>query len=191
MPDFSDREIVERALAGDTQAFRILVERNQPFVCSLAYRFVRDASDAEDIAQEAFIRLWKNLNRYRPEIKITTWLYKIVTNLCLDFLRSAANRRAKQRVGLDDQRVMVSEWTSDKSLLNDELHSALEKLREELTPKQKAVFVLRDMEELSTEEVTEILGMSSGNVKSNLYYARKKMSEMLTTFYQMRKSSNE
>ncbi|MEX1238338.1 MAG: RNA polymerase sigma factor [Cyclobacteriaceae bacterium] len=188
MSAFSDLEIVEKALEGDTHAFRVLVERNQSFVCSLAYRFVGNASDAEDIAQEAFIRLWKNLNRYRPEIKLTTWLYKIVTNLCLDFLRSANNRRARQRVELNDHGGMVSEWTSDQSLLTDELRSALEMLSAELTPKQKAVFVLRDMEDLTADEVGEILAMSPGNVKSNLYYARKKMGEMITMYYQMKKS---
>ena len=188
MPAFSDLEIVEKALEGDTHAFRLLVERNQSFVCSLAYRFVGNTSDAEDIAQEAFIRLWKNLNRYRPGIKLTTWLYKIVTNLSLDFLRSANNRRARERVELNDHGRMVSEWTSDQSLLTDELRNALEMLSAELTPKQKAVFVLRDMEDLSTDEVGEILAMSPGNVKSNLYYARKKMGEMITMYYQMKKS---
>jgi len=191
MPDFSDRDFVEKAIAGDTKAFRVLVERNQSFVFSLAYRFVGDVNDAEDIAQETFLRLWKNLHRYKPGIKLTTWLYKIVTNLCLDLLKSGYRQKANRTQDLDEHRQMQSGWSADQSIMNDEFHKALEMLTTELTPKQKAVFVLRDMEELSTEEVCQILSMSSGNMKSNLYYARKRMGEMITLFYQTKKSRKE
>lgn len=191
MPEFSDRDFVEKAIAGDTRAFRALVERNQSFVYSLAYRFVGNVDDAEDIAQETFIRLWKNLHRYKPGIKLTTWLYKIVTNLCLDLLKSGYRKKGKRMEDVDGHRQLETGWSADQSVINDEFHKALELLTGELTPKQKAVFVLRDMEELRTEEVCQILSMSPGNMKSNLYYARKKMGEMITLFYQTKKSRNE
>ncbi|MEX2231619.1 MAG: RNA polymerase sigma factor [Cyclobacteriaceae bacterium] len=186
MPDHSDQEIVEKALGGDMRAFRLLVERHQSLVYKLAYRFVGARGDAEDITQETFIRLWKNLNRYRPEIKLTTWLYKIVANLCLDFLKSKYNRQTKRSVELDDHRGMSSEWSADQSLLDKELRSAVEKLTRDFSPKQKAVFVLRDLEDLTMQEIAEILSMSAGKVKSNLYYARKKMGELIALYYQMK-----
>lgn len=187
MPLASDQEIVEKALAGDMQAFRQLVERHQRFVYALAYRMVGTVGDAEDITQETFIRLWKNLSRYRHEIKLTTWLYKITTNLCLDFLKSAYNKHTKRTLDLDDHRGMFSAWPADQPLLSEELAVALEKISAELSPKQKAVFVLRDMEDLPMPEIGQILSLSSGKVKSNLYYARKKVGELIAKHYETTK----
>ncbi len=187
MPDPSDREIVEKAAAGDRQAFRQLVERHQQFVYALAYRFVGRVTDAEDITQETFIRLWKNLLRYRRENKLTTWLFKITTNLCLDFLKSAYNKHSTHTVDVAGQTGMVSDSRADRPMLEEELRMAMEKITTDLSPKQKAVFILRDMEDRDMDEIAEILGMSPGQVKSNLYYARKKMSDEIALHYQTKK----
>ena len=189
MPDYSDHHIVEKVLAGDSHAFRHLVERHQGFVYRLAYRFTGTVDDAEDITQEAFIRLWKNLSRYRAEVKLTTWLYKIVTNLCLDFLKSRHKRATKHMVDVNDQWQIASTFTTDQSMINQELRVAVEKLTADLSPKQKAVFILRDMEEVEMSEIALILSMDPGQVKSNLYYARKKVSEMITDYYRIKKES--
>jgi len=183
----SDQEIVECARNGEMQAFRELVERHQAFVYRVAFRFIGTTGEAEDITQESFIRLWKNLNRYKPEIKLTTWLYKIVANLCLDFLKSQHNRTAKHTSHTEHIRNIASETTADQPLINEELRVALDKLTAQLSPKQKAVFVLRDIEEVTTEEITDILAMDAGQVKSNLYYARKRVSEMLNRYYEIKK----
>ena len=187
MPLHSDAELVENALTGDRQAFRHLVERHQGFVYALAYRLVGTVGDAEDLTQESFIRLWKNLSRYRHEIKLTTWLYKIVTNLCLDFLKSAHNKNTKRTLDLDDYRGMSSYWTADQPVLNEELIFVLEKITAALSPKQKAVFVLRDLEDLTMPEIEKILSLAPGKVKSNLYYARKRVGELIAIHYQTKK----
>ena len=189
MPDHEDQQLVERALAGDTLAFRDLVGRHQGFVYRLAYRFVGTVGDAEDITQEAFIRLWKNLHRYRAEIKLTTWLYKIVTNLCLDFLKSRHGRTTRHHIDLADYKGWSAASAADQSMLNEELRVAVENLTAALSPKQKAVFVLRDLEEVGMEEIAKILSMAPGQVKSNLYYARRKVSEMITAYYQIKKET--
>lgn len=187
MPEFPDQKLVEKALLGEVAAFRQLVEKYQRFAYRVAYRFVGTVGDAEDITQETFIRLWKNLSRYKPEIRMTTWLYKIVTNLCLDFLKSRYHRETRRTQGLVDHRAMRSEPSADQAMVDEELRAAMEQLSEELSPKQKAVFILRDLEEVSMPDIAAILSMSPGQVKSNLYYARKQMCELISRHYQTRK----
>lgn len=185
MPKPLAPEIVQEAVRGSSRAFREIVETHQGFVYAVAFRFVRNAQDAEDIAQDVFIRLWKNLNTYRPEIKLTTWLHKIVTNCCLDFLKSRHGRQRKNSTDLDKEQGMhASSTTPEREYQQQELSKIIYQAAEELTPKQRAVFILRDLEGLSPEEVSNALTMSIGNVKSNLFHARKKITEKLKLQYQ-------
>jgi RNA polymerase sigma-70 factor, ECF subfamily len=183
MHDLALPQIIEKAVAGDMHAFRILVERHQRFVYSLSYRFLGSKGDAEDITQETFIRLWKHLKRYKPEIKLTTWLYKITTNLCLDVLKSRRWKQIYQTQSIEHHHEFAGPDLPDVQMLNEELKIILLKMAEVLTPKQKAVFLLRDVEGLEVSEVCDILSMSAGNVKSNLYYSRTKMGELIKQYY--------
>ena len=185
MPTSADREVIERAMARDTLAFRELVEKHQAFAFSVSFRFVGNTSEAEDITQEAFIRLWKHLPEYRFEIKLTTWLYKIVSNLCLDYLKSRHGRQRRQWSSVDDHEKVPAPFSTDASLLEEEFKANVLRMTERLTPKQKAVFVLRDLEELTMKEVGEVLSMSANNVKSNLYHARLKMGELIRKYNRM------
>jgi RNA polymerase sigma-70 factor, ECF subfamily len=182
MTTFSDQQIITRAMDGDSSAFRMLVQQHQRFVYSVAFRLLSDKNDAEDITQEAFIRLWKNLRAYRTEVKLTTWLYKIVTNLCLDFLKASATRMSRGAIDSEKHQAPGGDH-SDSDVIYSELKDILNAAVERLTPKQKAVFVLRDMEGLNVEEVEAILDMSAGNIKSNLYYARLRVAEFVQHYY--------
>jgi RNA polymerase sigma-70 factor (ECF subfamily) len=184
MPEPITPELIQKAVRGSQQAFRAIVEANQGFVYAVAFRFVNDEQDAEDLTQEIFVRLWKNLHTYKQEVKLTTWLYKIVTNQCLDFLKSRHGRQRKNKVDIDRSHFVQDHSTPEKEFQQQELSRILHAAAEELTPKQKAVFILRDLEGLSQEEVSEALSMSTGNVKSNLFYARQKMTEKLKAWYQ-------
>jgi RNA polymerase sigma-70 factor (ECF subfamily) len=172
--------LIQRSAQGNTEAFRTLVETNQAFAISLASRFMRDVSDAEDIVQEAFIRVWKNLNRYDFNFRFKTWLGKIVTNLCLDAGKSAKHR---QTLSLDNAIPHPANENATNELEHDELRKIILHLAEQLTPKQQAVFVLRDLEQLEPDEVCQALDMSNGNMKSNLYYARLHIKTGLEKFY--------
>lgn len=189
MPKPLTSEIIRQAVRGDQYAFRKLVEAHQAFAYAVAFRFVGHAGDAEDIVQEAFVRLWKNLHQYRPAVKLTTWLYRIIANLCLDLLKSRPEKQRRSAVSLDHSLVMATPGTPEDHLQQQELMDAIRAAADELTPVQRAVFVLRDLEELSVDEVSDILSMPAGNVKSNLYYARRKVGEHLKTLYRTDKWS--
>jgi len=179
-----ESDIILLAQEGDTRAFRVLVERYQGFAYALAFRFTVETGSAEDIVQEAFIRVWKNLSRYRTEIKFSTWLYTIVTNLCLDYLRSRYGRNRRQLQDVEQVLHARSGYAADTDLHQQELVNAILLLADALSARQRAVFILRDLEGLPVEEVCEILSMSAGNVKSNLHHARSFMREKLTQYYQ-------
>lgn len=184
MPEPITPELIQEAVRGSQPAFRAIVEANQGFVYAVAFRFVNDQQEAEDITQEVFVRLWKNLHTYRQDVKLTTWLYKIVTNRCLDFLKSRHGRQRKNKVDIDRSHFVQDSSTPEKDFQQLELSAIIHAAADELTPKQKAVFILRDLEGLSQEEVSETLSMSTGNVKSNLFYARQKMAKKLKVYYQ-------
>ena len=184
MPEPITPELIQEAARGSQQAFRAIVEANQRFVYAVAFRFVHDQHEAEDITQDVFVRLWKNLHAYNAEVKLTTWLYKIVTNRCLDFLKSRHGRYRNNKVDLSLQLNVNSTSTPEINLHRQELTALVYAAADELTPKQKAVFILRDLEGLTSDEVCETLSMTAGNVKSNLFHARQKIAEKLKNKYQ-------
>jgi RNA polymerase sigma-70 factor (ECF subfamily) len=179
----SETELIEKAQNGDRNAFRRLVEDWQGFVYSIAYRFVGNSDDSEDLVQETFIKLWKNLKNYKPQSPMKPWLGRIVTNLCLDFLKSAKTRQARHNTQLTDVLLHSTSGTPEQEFDKAELQNVIRRLALELTPRQQSVFVLRDLEEMEVDEVTEILQITKDVVKSNLYYARIKIKEGLQAYY--------
>jgi RNA polymerase sigma-70 factor (ECF subfamily) len=183
-PDW-ESDLIRRSAAGDTRAFRELVEHHQSFAFAVAYRFTGHPDDARDVAQEAFIKLWNNLKRYRKEIKLSTWLYTIIMNQAFDHLKSAHHRAARQT-----EDVQVSAAQSDPAEQDRvELLDVIARLASTLTPKQQSVFVLRDLEGLDSQEVETITGMDASQIKSNLYYARLTLREKLEKYYQEAKTT--
>jgi len=177
-------EMITRAIQGDTDAFRDIVNHHQAFAYAVSYRFLGNAEDAEDVVQEGFIRLWKNLHNYKPEVKLTTWLYRILVNLCLDVLKSSQRKQQRNSREVKEEGALAHYSATDDDVRAQELHELIQEAASELSPNQKAVFILRDLEDLTVEEVCSILSMSAGDVKSNLYYARQQMSEKLKKYYQ-------
>ncbi len=184
MPGQINQEVILKAMAGDTEAFRVVVETYQGFAFSVSFRLLGDEDDAEDIVQEAFVRLWKNMHRYRPDIKLTTWLYRITVNLCLDFLKSSRGKQKRNQVDVTRGYRVADPSSPDGEYDRRELMSIIQEAASGLAPMQRAVFMLRDVEALPVEEVCSVLSLSPGTVKSNLYHARLKMSEKLKKYYQ-------
>ena len=164
------RNLVELSKQGDTAAFRKLVETCQPFVFRLAFRLLCSDDEAKDIVQETFIRVWLNLNKYKNNARFSTWLYKIACNLCYDRLRAM---KRSYTTNIDLSELDLADGNDiEKSVINSDLAEWITTLTNELTPKQRLVFMLRDIEEMELDEVKEITGMSGAKIKSNLYLAR-------------------
>ncbi|MDR2037736.1 MAG: sigma-70 family RNA polymerase sigma factor [Bacteroidales bacterium] len=172
--------LITRCKQGDTKAFETLVIEYQPLVFRLAFRLLCDENEAKDMVQETFIRIWKHLNKYDPAYRFSTWLYKITGNLCYDRLRSIKRQiRANSLPDLPND--PPSTENIESSLINKELKDWILYFTDELTPKQKLVFTLWDIEGLVPEEIKEITGMSAAKIKSNLYLARKYIKNKIDT----------
>lgn len=183
MKEQPDIATIQKAAKGDTDAFRMLLGKYQGFVYSLASRFISDKAEIDDITQEVFIRLWKNLATYKPEVKFTTWLYRIVVNKCLDYLKSREFKTGMDTCSVEGA-VIAAPESPDRILIDTEFYELVIKYSDVLPDKQRTVFILRDIEGLSLDEIAEILRMNAGSVKSNLYYARLRLADLLKVHYE-------
>jgi RNA polymerase sigma factor, sigma-70 family len=166
------QNLITDSKSGNTRSFGVLVSEFQSLIFSLAFRLLCNEEDARDIVQDTFVKAWKNLSKYNKQYAFTTWLYKIATNLCYDKLRVI---KQSQEIPLD----IPSEENIEVNFINEDLKNLIMTLVDQLTPKQKLVFILRDIEELSVEEVQEITGLSAEKIKSNLYLARQQLKNKL------------
>lgn len=173
------QQCIEQSLKNDEKAFKMIVESYQNMIYSLAFRLVCNEEEAKDIVQETFIRVWMHLHKYHSEMKFSTWLYAIATNICLDKLKSKNFRHTFAVVDYSVIDELISEEKTDESLLNSELAEVIKTLTNALSPKQKMVFALRFFEDLEVEEIEKITGMSAAKIKSNLFLARKYIREKL------------
>ena len=154
---------------GNTDAFRYIVCEYQQLIYTLAFRLLCNEADAEDITQETFIKIWRNIDKYNQQYKFSTWVYKIAANNCYDKLRKEQNIK---NVDLTDYDI-ISETNQEDLLHNKELKKLILKATDGLSPKQKLVFTLSEIEDLETKEICIITGMTPEKIKSNLYLARK------------------
>jgi RNA polymerase sigma-70 factor (ECF subfamily) len=166
-------ELIEQSQSGESEAFRLLVEEYQGYAFGLAFRIVCDEDVAKDIVQESFIRVWRHLREYDPAIKFTTWLYRIVVNLCFDQLKM--DKRRKRVIANErelDARSALDNADAERNVINKDLAEKIKSVAARLPLKQRLVFVLRDLNDLSVKETAEVLAMSRDSVKANLSYAR-------------------
>ncbi len=178
-----DIEIIEKAQKQDKQAFGKLILYYQKYIYSLVFRMLCNEADARDVVQETFIKIWKHLGDYKIDTKFSTWIYKITINTCLDKLRQRKRNRFIIN-GIEAEKEFRKIFTNEgeRRLSNSGIIEIIKQLTEKLSPKQKAVFVLRDLDDMEMNEISEITGLSMDNVKSNLCFARQKMREFLKQY---------
>jgi len=173
----ADFELIDRFLQGDGAAFDELVRRRQRDVYNLAYRMTRNAEDARDLSQEAFLQVYRNLNRFDRRSSLSTWLYRIVVNLCLNHL----NRGSRSWRPVSDQQPDVADPSKGSldRLQEQERQDALARAIETLPPQQRASLTLRVHQELSHREIAEILGVSEATAKVHYFHAVKALRSKL------------
>jgi RNA polymerase sigma-70 factor, ECF subfamily len=190
-----DRALVERVRQRDVAAFEELVTRFRSKVYGLALRMMQDASEAEEIVQETFLSAWQNLPSFRGESAFGSWLYRICANFCLMRLRRKKVETVEAEAQLPEPRFDAEgsllstpsyDWTrgTEEKALDNELRIAIERATAGLPDEHRTVFLLKDIDGLSYEEIAETLGTTVPAVKSRLHRARLALREAIEAFYQ-------
>jgi RNA polymerase sigma-70 factor (ECF subfamily) len=184
--DAEDVRLMRLVSQGDTSAFETLIERHQSLVAGTVARMLGSNSDVEDIAQQVFIRVWKSARRYVPRAKFTTWLLKITRNLVFNELRRS-KRHAHVPLQTDpgaEEFPLKDEKNPppDASLLETELQQAIDDAITQLPESQRMALILRRYEQLSYEEISEVLDLSVPAVKSVLFRARTELRARLSRY---------
>lgn len=178
-----DFALMKRIGEGDHEAFRQLVERHQNSVIGTVAKMLGNFSEAEDIAQQVFLRIWRNAKRYRPEAKFTTYLFTITRNLVFNETRRKSRKKevsSDEREENSNQMVEASpDRQPDAELLQAELQRAVDDAIAALPETQRMAVVLRRYEQLSYEEIASVLGLSVSAIKSQLFRARTALRESL------------
>ncbi len=176
-----DTQLVARSLKQDHEAFGQLIDRHASAIVNLAYRMIGNLAEAEDLAQEAFLAAFKALPTFRADAKFSTWLYRIASNKCKDWLRVKRPGQGQYDVDADEQLDLhVSEDRTPEDLLSQqqvakELNEAIQRL----PPLYREAFVLKHIEGLSYEEMEDILGVGGDTLKMRVYKGRVQLSREL------------
>jgi RNA polymerase sigma-70 factor (ECF subfamily) len=173
----SDADLVAASIAGKREAFDLIVERHRRHVYQVCYRFVGNHEDASDLSQEAFVRAWRGLKNFKGQSALSTWLYRIAVNVCLNKVseKSPITEPIDAGEAFEDIRIEGAQ----ASLLREERAAAVRKAIAGLPKKQQATLILRTYHELSHQEIADILGSSVGAVKANFFHALANLKKIL------------
>jgi RNA polymerase sigma-70 factor, ECF subfamily len=179
--DRDETEIIRRAKAGDPQAFSVLVERYQRRVVGVAQAVVHNPDDAVELAQETFVRAYENLAKFESRSSFSTWLYRIAANLSIDFRRREGRHTVLRGEEAENEldRLPSPRGNSFQETARGELNRRINDALNELTPEHRAVILLREVEGLSYDEISDVLDCPRGTVMSRLHYARNRLKTIL------------
>lgn len=187
-----DNDLVKRCQAGDTRAFDVLVNRYRGRVYAMTYHMIQNEAEAWDLAQEAFIKAWRALPRFKLDSSFYTWLYRIAHNVAYDYLRKKKiqgdgefdDSRTEHKAAAGAETVPHGDAAPDTVLKNAELGQRIRAAIAQLSPDHRQVILLREVEGLQYEEIAALIPCSLGTVMSRLFYARKKLQELLKDTYE-------
>lgn len=175
-----EQELISEAINGNIEAYEHLIVKYEQKIYSLCVHMLNDTDEAYDASQEVCIKIWQQIKYFRGTSKLSTWIYRVTMNQCLDILRK--NKRKKEKVLESAEVVEEVDYWNDVSLkvMNEEAYTILIQAINELKEDYKVVVVLRDLEEYSYEQIAEVLRLSLGTVKSRLSRARAKLRKILS-----------
>jgi RNA polymerase sigma-70 factor (ECF subfamily) len=176
--ELDDRQLVEQIRQGDDGAFEMLVRRKTSKVYGLCYRVIGNGEDAKDISQLVFLKLWENLEKYDATYAFDTWLYRMVTNVAIDFMRSKQSRDNAVNSNLRLVKTSIDPEQT-VTVARKEVESVFNAVSNVLSPKQKTIFVMSEMEDLRSSEIAKVLGCRESTVRNHLFNARKLMQAQL------------
>jgi len=191
--DVSELDLVKRCQAGETEAFDELVSRYRTRIFAMIYNMVHNEQDAWDLAQDSFVKAWKSIKRFRGRSSFYTWLYRIVMNVTIDWLRKKQVKGAG--VEFDDAIQLTDINPASKTLPKadplpyermerTEVRARIDNAIVQLSPEHRAVILMKETEGMQYHEIAESLGCSIGTVMSRLFYARKKLQSLLKDVYE-------
>ncbi len=187
-----DLALVRRCQAGEDKAFDELVTKYRSRVFAMIYHLVHNEQDAWDLAQDGFLKAWKSIDRFRFQSSFYTWLYRIMTNVAIDWLRKKqinSGQEFDDTIGLQDLEpgsdlAPKSEPLPLKKMERMEVRERIDAAIAKLSPEHRTVILLKEMEDLQYHEIAETVGCSIGTVMSRLFYARKKLQTLLKDVYE-------
>lgn len=177
--DLDDAGLVAAAAAGARDAFDVIVERHRRAVYQVCFRFVNNHEDASDLAQEAFVRAWKGLPRFKGQSALATWLHRIAVNVCLN--RVSAKSPINEPIDSIDHFEDVRIEGAQHAILREERAVAVRRAIASLPPKQRATLIMRTYHDMSHQQIAEALGSSVGAVKANFFHALANLKKLLGT----------
>jgi len=191
--DLSELDLVKQAQGGDTEAFDQLVGRYRMRVFGMIYNMVHNEQDAWDLAQDSFLKAWKSIGRFRGQSSFYTWIYRIVMNVTIDWLRKkqvkGSGTEFDDVVQLKEidpaaRTVPKAETLPHRQMERREIRERIDAAIAQLSPEHRAVVLMKEIEDMQYHEIAEALDCSIGTVMSRLFYARKKLQNLLRDLYE-------
>jgi len=178
----SDEELIRSAARGDTDAFERLIRQKRERIFWVAFQIIGNEEDAKDISQLVFIKLWKIMGKFKFGYKLDRWLYRITVNTAIDFYRKE-KRKSEREIKAGDMPLFKAQPEQERDLSIREIQEIFMNLARLLTPRQRAIFTLKEIEGLDTREVAKIMRCRVSTVRNHLAQARERMNRGLKTRY--------
>ena len=177
--DMDDAALIAASVAGERDAFDVIVERHRRAVYLVCYRFVNNHEDASDLAQDAFVRAWRGLKTFKGQSALSTWLHRIAVNVCLN--RVSAKTPITEPIDATDHFEDARIEGAQQTMLRAERAVVMRKAIAGLPEKQRATLILRAYHDMSHQQIAEVLGSSVGAVKANFFHALANLKKVLGT----------